>query len=57
RACRQMAPGAVLEVARGRPARWWRGSRHPSPDVARDGQTFCRFVAGCRQTRLTLKLV
>ncbi|MCI82761.1 hypothetical protein A2U01_0104035 [Trifolium medium] len=31
RACRQMASGAVLEVARGRRARWWRGSRQLSP--------------------------
>ncbi|MCI67711.1 hypothetical protein A2U01_0088970 [Trifolium medium] len=28
-----MAPGAVLEVARGHRARWWRGSRQPSPVV------------------------
>ncbi|MCI80493.1 hypothetical protein A2U01_0101764, partial [Trifolium medium] len=34
RACRQMTPGAVLEVARGRLAIWWRGSRQPSPAVA-----------------------
>ncbi|MCI69547.1 hypothetical protein A2U01_0090810, partial [Trifolium medium] len=34
RACRQMAPGAVLEVAGGRRARWWRDGRQLSPVVA-----------------------
>ncbi|MCI85971.1 hypothetical protein A2U01_0107250 [Trifolium medium] len=52
-----MAPGAVLEVARGRRTRWWRDGCQLSPDVAREGQTFCRLVAGCCQARTTLKLV
>ncbi|MCI63083.1 hypothetical protein A2U01_0084340, partial [Trifolium medium] len=39
-ACRQMLPGAVLEVARGRWARWWRGSRQPSPVAASFGVSF-----------------
>ncbi|MCI44412.1 hypothetical protein A2U01_0065651 [Trifolium medium] len=37
RNCRQMAPGAVLEIARGRRARWWRGSRQPLLAVASFG--------------------
>ncbi|MCI94725.1 hypothetical protein A2U01_0116023, partial [Trifolium medium] len=45
----QMAPGAVLEVARGRQARWWRQGRQLSPVVASRGQTFCRLIARCRQ--------
>ncbi|MCI56188.1 hypothetical protein A2U01_0077439, partial [Trifolium medium] len=40
RACRQMTPSAVLEVARGRRARWWRESRQPSPVVAVNWETF-----------------
>ncbi|MCI82744.1 hypothetical protein A2U01_0104018, partial [Trifolium medium] len=32
-----MSPGAVLEVARRRQARWWRGGRQCSPDVASKG--------------------
>ncbi|MCI79325.1 hypothetical protein A2U01_0100596 [Trifolium medium] len=35
-----MAPGAVLEVPRGRRARWWQGSRQPSPVVAVNWETF-----------------
>ncbi|MCI92331.1 hypothetical protein A2U01_0113627, partial [Trifolium medium] len=45
----RLAP--FLTVARGRQARWWRGGRQCSPDVASGGQTFCRLVARYRQAR------